>query len=100
MSHFVLRPDVFPHCRPKGGYAIVPPPSDTRLSLRTPPTVLSRHRISWAVEPLKSSDVMNWVVGAAPTEIAGTIVNACEPSGSFVWVRLKTLIGTTGTEQS
>jgi hypothetical protein len=76
-----------------------PPPILARLSFSTPFTALSRHRISLPVEPLKSSEVMNWVAGAPPKEIAGTIVKAREPSGSLVWVRLKTLIGTTGTEQ-
>ena len=52
------------------------------------------------VGPSTSSEVRNCADGDPPTEIAGTIENAAEPSGSFVCVRLNTVIGTTGTEQS
>jgi hypothetical protein len=61
---------------------------------------LSRQRISLPVDPLKSRDVMNCVVGLPPTEAAGTIVKALDPSGSLVCLGPNTLIGTTGTEQS
>src|SRR5262245_16091995 len=100
VSHFVSRPAALPHWRPHGGIPSWLFVTWARVSWRCPFTARSCQRISLPTEPSTSSEVMNCVAGAPPNEVAGTIVNAAEPSGSLVWVPRNTVIGTTGTEQS